>query len=202
MASHRSCRWPSRRWVTTDRDVYLRCADRDADAAIFTAAIDDLVARYPERLTVQRSFDVENGLPHPRYGGQVPRRFVRRRPLHLRSRGIHGRGRGGRHRPRHPVHRTFRRCDAGTRRRHHRTPAAADEVSGEITISSGARRSPSPGSRPARRRSEAARRGGLTRRSPARRATARPAWPISTRALRRCASTTHSRTTRSRTATP
>ena len=47
--------------ATTDRDVYLLCADRDADAAIFTAAVDDLLARYPGRLTVRRSFDVENG---------------------------------------------------------------------------------------------------------------------------------------------
>ncbi|MFZ2240288.1 MAG: ferredoxin--NADP reductase [Gordonia amarae] len=47
--------------ATTDRDVYILCADRDPDAAIFTAAVDDLIARYPGRLTVRRSFDVENG---------------------------------------------------------------------------------------------------------------------------------------------
>ena len=47
--------------TATDRDVYLLCADRDPDAAIFTAALDELLTRYPDRLTVQRSFDIENG---------------------------------------------------------------------------------------------------------------------------------------------
>ncbi|WP_292976067.1 ferredoxin--NADP reductase [Mycobacterium sp.] len=46
----------------TDRAVRILCADRDRDSAIFDAVLDDLVARHPGRLTVQRHLDDEQGL--------------------------------------------------------------------------------------------------------------------------------------------
>ncbi|MCV7317146.1 ferredoxin--NADP reductase [Mycolicibacillus parakoreensis] len=48
--------------ASTDRRVRLLCADRDRESAIFTAALDDLVARYPGRLVVQRHCDADAGL--------------------------------------------------------------------------------------------------------------------------------------------
>lgn len=47
--------------ATTDRPVRLLCADRDRPSAIFEAALDELVARYPGRLTVLRHRDDEHG---------------------------------------------------------------------------------------------------------------------------------------------
>jgi len=47
--------------ATTNRRIRLLCADRDPESAIFHAAIDDLVAQHPDRLSVVRSFDVEHG---------------------------------------------------------------------------------------------------------------------------------------------
>ncbi|WP_063058887.1 ferredoxin--NADP reductase [Nocardia sienata] len=47
--------------ATTDRDVRLLCADRDRTSAIFEAALDELAARYPGRLTVVRHRDDEHG---------------------------------------------------------------------------------------------------------------------------------------------
>lgn len=46
----------------TDRAVRILCADRDRDSAIFEAVLDDLVARYPGRLSVARHVDDEQGL--------------------------------------------------------------------------------------------------------------------------------------------
>ncbi|PXW27755.1 UNVERIFIED_CONTAM: ferredoxin-NADP reductase [Williamsia faeni] len=46
---------------STDRQVRLLCADRDPASAIFHAAIDELAAQYPDRLSVVRSFDVTDG---------------------------------------------------------------------------------------------------------------------------------------------
>ncbi|WIM86110.1 ferredoxin--NADP reductase [Candidatus Mycobacterium wuenschmannii] len=46
----------------TDRAVRILCADRDRDSVIFDAVLDDLVARYPGRLTVQRHLDDADGL--------------------------------------------------------------------------------------------------------------------------------------------
>jgi 3-ketosteroid 9alpha-monooxygenase subunit B len=51
--------------ATTDRAVRILCADRDRASVIFEAAIDDLVERYPGRLSVQRHIDVEHGLLEP-----------------------------------------------------------------------------------------------------------------------------------------
>jgi ferredoxin-NADP reductase len=48
--------------ATTGRQVRLLCADRDRDAAIFDAALGELLERYPGRLTVLRHFDAESGL--------------------------------------------------------------------------------------------------------------------------------------------
>lgn len=48
--------------ASTDRAVRLLCADRDRGAAIFAAVLDELVARYPGRLSVQRNLDDEHGL--------------------------------------------------------------------------------------------------------------------------------------------
>ena len=48
--------------ATTDRKVSLLCADRDRPSVIFEAVLDDLVARYPERLSVVRHIDEESGL--------------------------------------------------------------------------------------------------------------------------------------------
>jgi ferredoxin-NADP reductase len=50
--------------ATTDRAVRILCADRDRASVIFEAAIDDLVERYPGRLSVDRHIDVEQGLLH------------------------------------------------------------------------------------------------------------------------------------------
>ncbi|MEE2032566.1 ferredoxin--NADP reductase [Rhodococcus chondri] len=51
--------------ATTDRDVRLLIADRDRSSAIFDAVTDELVAKYPGRLTVVRHFDDEKGLLDP-----------------------------------------------------------------------------------------------------------------------------------------
>ncbi|MGW0178716.1 2Fe-2S iron-sulfur cluster-binding protein [Nocardia sp. NPDC003345] len=47
--------------ATTGRSVRLLCADRDRPSAIFEAALDELVAKYPGRLTVLRHRDDEHG---------------------------------------------------------------------------------------------------------------------------------------------
>jgi ferredoxin-NADP reductase len=51
--------------ATTDRRVRLLCADRDRASAIFDAVLDDLVTRYPDRLSVVRHLDDERGLLKP-----------------------------------------------------------------------------------------------------------------------------------------
>jgi len=51
--------------ATTDRRVRLLCADRDRPSVIFEAVLDDLVARYPDRLSVVRHIDADNGLLDP-----------------------------------------------------------------------------------------------------------------------------------------
>ena len=48
--------------ATTDRKVRLLCADKDRTSVIFEAVLDDLVARYPDRLTVVRHIDADAGL--------------------------------------------------------------------------------------------------------------------------------------------
>ncbi|KOU58920.1 oxidoreductase [Streptomyces sp. MMG1533] len=47
--------------ATTDRGVRLLCADRDRASAIFDAALTELAARHPGRLTVVRHLDAERG---------------------------------------------------------------------------------------------------------------------------------------------
>jgi 3-ketosteroid 9alpha-monooxygenase subunit B len=49
----------------TDRTVRILCADRDRASVIFEAVLDDLVARYPGRLSVHRHIDDEQGLLDP-----------------------------------------------------------------------------------------------------------------------------------------
>ena len=51
--------------ATTDRKVRLLCADKDRASVIFDAVLDDLVARYPDRLSVVRHIDDERGLLEP-----------------------------------------------------------------------------------------------------------------------------------------
>jgi len=51
--------------ATTERAVRILCADRDRASVIFEAAIDELVERYPGRLSVDRHIDVEQGLLDP-----------------------------------------------------------------------------------------------------------------------------------------
>lgn len=51
--------------ATTDRAVRLLCADKDRASVIFDAVLDDLVARYPDRLTLVRHIDDERGLLDP-----------------------------------------------------------------------------------------------------------------------------------------
>jgi 3-ketosteroid 9alpha-monooxygenase subunit B len=46
----------------TDRTVRILCADRDRGSVIFDAALDDLIRRYPGRLSVERNLDDEHGL--------------------------------------------------------------------------------------------------------------------------------------------
>ncbi|MET8798725.1 ferredoxin--NADP reductase [Nocardia sp. NPDC004568] len=47
--------------ATAGRDVRLLCADRDRTSAIFEAALEELAARFPGRLTVVRHRDDEHG---------------------------------------------------------------------------------------------------------------------------------------------
>lgn len=58
--------------TTTDRRVKLLCADRDRASLIFDGILTDLVARYPDRLIVERHVDDENGFPTP----ELVREFV------------------------------------------------------------------------------------------------------------------------------
>jgi 3-ketosteroid 9alpha-monooxygenase subunit B len=51
--------------ATTERAVRILCADRDRASVIFEAAIDELVERYPGRLSVDRRIDAEHGLLDP-----------------------------------------------------------------------------------------------------------------------------------------
>jgi 3-ketosteroid 9alpha-monooxygenase subunit B len=51
--------------ASTDRAIRILCADRDRASVIFEAALDELVGRYPGRLSVQRHIDVEHGLLDP-----------------------------------------------------------------------------------------------------------------------------------------
>jgi 3-ketosteroid 9alpha-monooxygenase subunit B len=51
--------------ATTDRVVRILCADRDRASVIFEAVIDELVERYPGRVSVDRHIDVEHGLLEP-----------------------------------------------------------------------------------------------------------------------------------------
>jgi 3-ketosteroid 9alpha-monooxygenase subunit B len=51
--------------ATSDRSVRLLCADRDQPSVIFEAVLDDLVARYPDRLSVVRHIDADSGLITP-----------------------------------------------------------------------------------------------------------------------------------------
>ncbi|MBO0856629.1 MAG: ferredoxin--NADP reductase [Nocardia sp.] len=51
--------------ATTDRRVRLLCADRDADSVIFGTLLQDLVRRYPDRLTVIRHLDSDRGFLDP-----------------------------------------------------------------------------------------------------------------------------------------
>lgn len=48
--------------ATTDRVVRLLCADRDRASVIFEATLKSLVERYPDRLSVVRHIDAEDGL--------------------------------------------------------------------------------------------------------------------------------------------
>jgi 3-ketosteroid 9alpha-monooxygenase subunit B len=48
--------------ATTGRAVRMVCADRDRASVIFETAIDDLIERYPGRLSVHRHIDAEHGL--------------------------------------------------------------------------------------------------------------------------------------------
>ncbi|HEY9305029.1 MAG TPA: ferredoxin--NADP reductase, partial [Mycobacterium sp.] len=48
--------------ATTDRAVRILCADRDRASVIFEAVWDELVERYPGRLTLERHIDAEQGL--------------------------------------------------------------------------------------------------------------------------------------------
>jgi 3-ketosteroid 9alpha-monooxygenase subunit B len=51
--------------ASTDRTVRMLCADRDRASVIFDAVFDDLVQRYPGRLSVDRHIDAERGLLGP-----------------------------------------------------------------------------------------------------------------------------------------
>jgi 3-ketosteroid 9alpha-monooxygenase subunit B len=51
--------------ATTDRKVRLLCADRDRASVIFDAVLDELVARYPDRMAVVHHIDAEQGLVDP-----------------------------------------------------------------------------------------------------------------------------------------
>ena len=51
--------------ATTDRAVRILCADRDRASVIFESVIDELIERYPGRLSVDRHIDAEHGLLDP-----------------------------------------------------------------------------------------------------------------------------------------
>ena len=48
--------------ATTDRAVRLLCADRDRPSVVFDSVLASLVERYPDRLSVVRHIDAEDGL--------------------------------------------------------------------------------------------------------------------------------------------
>ena len=48
--------------ATTSRPVRVLCANRDAESAIFAAALDGLVARYPGRMDIRHHADAVSGL--------------------------------------------------------------------------------------------------------------------------------------------
>ncbi len=58
--------------ATTDRSVRILCADRDWASVIFDAVMDELVERHPDRLSVRRHIDAEQGL----LDADVVRHFV------------------------------------------------------------------------------------------------------------------------------
>jgi 3-ketosteroid 9alpha-monooxygenase subunit B len=51
--------------VTTSRRVRLLYANRDREAVIFRAELDDLKRRYPDRFTLSHHLDAEHGLVQP-----------------------------------------------------------------------------------------------------------------------------------------
>ena len=104
--------------ATTDREVRLLCADKDRASVIFDAVLDDLVARYPDRLSVVRHIDAERGLIEPATVVDFVGCRYRRRLLRLRARRFHVGRHVGTSRTREGVHRRLRRgaCPDGRRR--------------------------------------------------------------------------------------
>jgi len=82
-----SFRWPERAGHHGSPGGLL-CADRDRASVIFDAVLDDLVARYPDRLSVLRHIDDERGLLEPAAVLDFVGAGHRRRLLRLRAEGF------------------------------------------------------------------------------------------------------------------
>ena len=101
--------------ASTDRKVRLLCADKDRASVIFDAVLDDLVARYPDRLTVVRHIDDERGLLEPPPSSTSSARRHRGRVLRLRAGRFHVGRHVGAARTRTVFVEDFRRCAAAAR---------------------------------------------------------------------------------------
>ena len=75
--------------------VVLVYANRDENSVIFGAALRELAAKYPDRLTVVHWLDQRAGAAERGRAGRAGRALRRPRRVHLRPGTVHGRGRGG-----------------------------------------------------------------------------------------------------------
>ena len=75
--------------------VVLIYANRDENSVIFGAALRELAAKYPDRLTVVHWLESRAGPAERGSAGRVGDAVRRPRRVHLRSRAVHGRRRRG-----------------------------------------------------------------------------------------------------------
>ena len=75
--------------------VVLVYANRDEKSVIFAAALRELAAKYPDRLTVVHWLESVQGLPNAAALGSLVAPYAGQRRLHLRARPVHGGRRGG-----------------------------------------------------------------------------------------------------------
>ncbi len=75
--------------------VVLVYANRDENSVIFGAALRELAAKYPDRLTVVHWLEIRAGTADRGRAGRAGRALRRPRRVHLRARPVHGGRRGG-----------------------------------------------------------------------------------------------------------